>query len=1506
MKGIKSKKIIAVFIAIVMSASIFASMGTYNIAAALGTDNFEWNFSDGQGTFDNIAVETQNTVGAIPLQWSLHSAWSMSGNQTSQTPVSMLVDDRSSKWCLNVPSGTSSCWFVFDAGEPIYTEQYAIRSAEDCFAYDRFLNTWSVQGSNDALEWTDISPSANRATAGTSADAGDQGWTGDLQLRTFNFDNPSKIPYRYYRLDITRRGRNAGNAVAGGWMQCGYFGLVRDVPTVNYLTTYIDSGMQSHWAGSRPTMNGPNALRVGGNVGSADTGAKNYTTIKSGLEIEVDSNTKLGYMFAPEGRGSKDSNDYDYKYHSAHMAIDLKFSDGTRLSSLNGAKDQYGIGMNPNDQGKGKIHKTYQWNYVENELGKVAAGKTITDILVGFNMPDATPGHKVVGWFDDIKIWKDTRDYSKISPADFVDIRQGANVQGNATGAIFPSVNTPNAMQYMVPTTQRTSANKYEWQDSTMYGFTTSHVASRHMGERLTFLFMANSVTTSETNSNIQSAVDSAQARFSHANETAYQNYHYAVTFDPAVSGVTNNAPGVTMEITPTDSGAVLRFTFPEGAAARNIVFEAPHDTANNRSNMTPGEGNQVFTAWAQNGNDTSGSTGGNAALRRKHLYGEFSVQPSNFYVPAGTRMRSMSRFPELKNGPDNSTVIELRIATSWISESQAKKNFAMDLIDRDKDAPVGTWTTSEGKWFDTVKNEAKAEWNELLGQIKIEDPTANYWQLSNFYSKMARSHMYPTRLSEYTGNGSQGGWQYASPYRGQNATPTVMDGYMIFNEGWWDTFKSKWPLLRFLEPNASGQLTDGIIQHYIDQDGRGTSNGIDMNNMVGHSVPRWINPGGNNMMSGTSSDAIISDMFVNGIDFDSINGYRAWIKNSAVYSTSTSTGGRAGLEQSNFIGYRANVASSNNSNETTWSLEGYENDAAQAHMLKKMAADVDTTATIEGFSGEYWKQRWEDEAVYYENRAKQYTTTFNPAKGGWFRVRNANGTWRETDAAFNPLTWGGGYSEDNAWPYRVLVPHDGRGLGNLFGAIQGVSGPEALGNVLDEAFAAEGDDLYYPGADYGTYGYIHEVAEKREVKMGNFGMSNQPAYHMPWMYLHTDRPWNAQYWTRTALARAYSGEAIGYGYMGEEDNGAMSSWYVWSAMGLYPLESASGNLVIGSPAFRNMTITRDNGNKITINAQNNSFDNVYIQSMKVNGQDYHKTYLTLDILSQPNLTIDYVMGSNPNENWFTEAPPSLTSDENAPEIMMDLTNSSIPIVDGDITAKDTAQIAVTNINASGSNGATYLFDNSSTTSAANFSDNSASITYFNPSAKKIKMYTLTSSVTANTAPKVWKFSGSKDGEDWVTLDERSNEVFDWVRYTRPFAIDDSKQGYYKYYKLEITETSGTSLSLAQIEFLAEQPGLVVNPRIAKEDDKVTVNANITNNNASVKSANVYAAVYTAEGKLADLDIRDSINVPGLSSQAINSEIVLSISDAGDNYYVKVFLWDPDDLKVLADAVTLR
>ena len=184
------------------------------------------------------------------------------------------------------------------------------------------------------------------------------------------------------------------------------------------------------------------------------------------------------------------------------------------------------------------------------------------------------------------------------------------------------------------------------------------------------------------------------------------------------------------------------------------------------------------------------------------------------------------------------------------------------------------------------------------------------------------------------------------------------------------------------------------------------------------------------------------------------------------------------------------------------------------------------------------------------------------------------------TSSPVDPLDWGGVYTETNGWNFAFTAQQDGQGLANLYG------GQKALRDKLD-AFFATPENADRPGG-YG--GVIHEMLEARAVRMGQLGMSNQPSHHIPYMYNFAGAPAKTQATVREILRRLYVGSEIGQGYLGDEDNGEMSSWYILSSLGIYPLQAGSSEWAIGSPQFTKMTVHRSSGD-IVVNAPNNSTD---------------------------------------------------------------------------------------------------------------------------------------------------------------------------------------------------------------------------------------------------------------------------------------------------------------------------
>ena len=677
-------------------------------------------------------------------------------------------------------------------------------------------------------------------------------------------------------------------------------------------------------------------------------------------------------------------------------------------------------------------------------------------------------------------------------------------------------------------------------------------------------------------------------------------------------------------------------------------------------------------------------------------------------------------------------TEVTLKMATSYISVEQAKRSLNLEIPDSQN--------------FDATYDKAQKIWDDKLGTVEIEGATED--QLITFYSNMYRLYCYPSSYSENTGTNRVPDMKYASPYKNGQVT----SGQLYVNNGFWDTYHTTWAAYALLTPEADTKLLNGIVQHYND-------NGW---------VPRWIAPGGANSMVGTSSDVVFGDAAVKGIDFDIENALKSAIRNGAVLQTGNyQNGGRQGLDRSPFLGYTPTEVHEGFS----WAMEGYINDYGISQ-LAKVVAEKDTTSAAD-------KQYYTDTAEYFRNRSRNYINLFN-FDLEWFMGRNIAGTLKTNSENFNPSGWGwgGDYTETNAWNMAFTVPQDGQGLANLYG------GKEAMKDKLDALFT---DDIRNTHS-----GGIHEMKEAREVRMGQYHHSNQPAHGIIYMYNYAGAPYQTAKYAREVMSRLYVGSNIGQGYLGDEDNGEMSGWYVLSSLGLFTVNMGSGEYAIGSPLFKKATINMDNGKKLVINAPENSTENIYIQSMKLNGKAFNKCFIDHADIANGG-TIDFVMGSEPSA-WGTDStalPRSITRDDEiakpAKDVTKGLTITALTV------SGDYEQLA-------GPTNFKNLFDDySASSSRVTLSDNLNNVvTYFNPTGKALSGYTITSGGTASNVPNGYKLEASNDGTAWVELDKRENVQFEWAVYTRAFWIAAEKQAVYKYYRLSI---SGAG-QISEIELL--------------------------------------------------------------------------------------------------------
>lgn len=476
-------------------------------------------------------------------------------------------------------------------------------------------------------------------------------------------------------------------------------------------------------------------------------------------------------------------------------------------------------------------------------------------------------------------------------------------------------------------------------------------------------------------------------------------------------------------------------------------------------------------------------------------------------------------------------------------------------------------------KDFDSLVTSGRDRWNEVLGKIEIEDN--NLDNLRTFYSCFYRSVLFPRSFYEYN---TKGEVVHYSPYNGE-----VLPGYMFTDTGFWDTFRSLFPFLNLVFPSINEKMQEGLVNAYKES-------GF---------LPEWASPGHRDCMVGNNSASVVADAYLKGLKgYDTETLWKALVHGAnAVHPTVSSTG-RLGYEYYNKLGYVPyNVGIKENAART---LEYAYNDWCIYEMGKKMGKP-------------------HKEIDIFAKRAMNYKNLFD-SEHKLMRGKNEDGTFQ---SPFNPLKWGDAFTEGNSWHYTWSVFHDPQGLINLMG------GQKGFNAMMDSVFNVP------PLFDESYYGFvIHEIREMQIVNMGNYAHGNQPVQHMIYLYNYSGEPWKAQYWTREVMDKLYNANPDGY--CGDEDNGQTSAWYVFSAMGFYPVCPGTDEYILGSPLFKKVTVNLENGKQITINASNNDKTKRYIDNMSINGSQYNKNFLTHKFL-QEGVVIDYNMSSVANKTRGTD-----------------------------------------------------------------------------------------------------------------------------------------------------------------------------------------------------------------------------------------------------------------------------
>ena len=639
-----------------------------------------------------------------------------------------------------------------------------------------------------------------------------------------------------------------------------------------------------------------------------------------------------------------------------------------------------------------------------------------------------------------------------------------------------------------------------------------------------------------------------------------------------------------TVELTPTKRSAHFKIEFPKDSDS-HLVIDAFFK--NSTIKVLPKE-NKIIGVSKNNSGGVPENFSNYFIIEFNTPFDEFGTWDGKgkIYPTAELSGKHVGSYVSFINNKNN--VVEVRISSSFISHEQAQINL-------DREIP-------KNQTFEKTKALAKEVWNNELSKIKVKPALSDTFEnkkdyfkahetaksnVIKFYSSFYRTLLFPREFHEYNSKGEQ---IHYSPYNGK-----IEKGPLYTDNGFWDTFRAVFPFYTLMYPEKLGEILQGIMVNPYKESGW---------------LPEWSSPGHRDCMIGSNSASIIAEAYLKGINnFDIETAYQGII-NSSNNEGPLSSVGRKGVKEYNSLGYIPFDTSVNESVDRT--LEYSYND----YCIWKLAEKL---------------ERPEEEITRFRNRSFNYKNVFDSSTN-FMRGKSSDGNF---ESPFRPDKWGGVFTEGSAWHYTWSVLHDPQGLINLMG------GRENYVRKMDQIFTSD------PSSDYSYYGFkIHEILEMEIGGMGQYAHGNQPVQHAIYLYNYAQEPWKTQEKVRYVMDNLYGSGADGY--CGDEDNGQTSAWFVFSSLGFYPVAPVTGQYVIGSPLFEEVTIELSNGKELKINAKNNSAKNIFIKDFNFNQLQYNKNWLDHADLREGGV-IDFEMSTTPNFNWGSDkssVPYSMSENE--------------------------------------------------------------------------------------------------------------------------------------------------------------------------------------------------------------------------------------------------------------------
>lgn len=879
--------------------------------------------------------------------------------------------------------------------------------------------------------------------------------------------------------------------------------------------------------------------------------------------LEITPDTVLHWAFYADGP------DATLAPHAAlAVTVDVRFADGTRLSETSAVRDRYDFPVTAPAQFDARWSLPEQWNADTVSLAPFARRRGVVELVLGtVSVPHAADLPARCTGYVQVEVEQKTPTPADVAPVERVDARRGTHSGPRfSRGNTIPAVAVPHGFTFVTPATD---AEDSRWpyrpfvhddpQGRRLEALQFSHQPSPWIGDRSVLQLMPFLGT--PTSHRV------GRRRWITPGSERARPHEYAAEL----------GDGLRVEMTAIAHGAVFRVHSADPDAPVGFVIDQLTDDGHLAWTDAGG-----FEGWIPEGSEEWGNA--------PRCYFAGAILPARGDVQGAVGAPEHGPLDDDGRGEVAGYVagrgsLEVRIGLSFLSVAQARHALQTE-------APPSVA-------YEELRDAGAASWNRLLSRVTIPplpDADLPYRTLadeehrSRIAGALHRMHLYPNSAAENVGTPETPAWRFADVFAARHPSgeeAPAVDGKLVVNNGYWDTYRTEWPALALLDPGLAGTLLDGQLEQY----------------RRGGWMARWSAPGYVDSMVGTSSDQIFADAARWGVEFDRVGAFESGWRNACEPGPDARRG-RKGIARGRFTGY----ISSDVPEGMSWSIENAVSDAALGRFAAQRASDVDSGSE---------SARYRSFARYFANRSRSYRTLFDEGTG-FFRGRDDSGA---RTPGFDPRSWGGDNVETNAWGMSVGAVHDGAGIAELYG------GPAGFGRHLDALFAEpETADERFGGA-YGTV--IHEQREARALRSGMCAISNQPAHHIPFMYAFSDRPWRSAPLVNELAGRLFAGGHIGQGFPGDEDNGEMSAWWLWAALGLYPLELASGHLRIGSPLFDDIRVDRGDGSTLRIRSRRSSPSAHVLQEARLDGAPMASATLPIDALAG-DAVLDLVFGDDP------------------------------------------------------------------------------------------------------------------------------------------------------------------------------------------------------------------------------------------------------------------------------------